>query len=374
MKIGMFGNVLNWGYLLGKALILSGHEVDLFLKIDENIKCYDPSWEDDDFDIQSNKWIHYENLKLSNIFNLRFRSKLLKTMNVFDVLIAIGEYAIWVSQAQKPYIVISYGGDLDELLKVKCSVKSILLSRLLKSSFRKAARFIYALPTQRALINKHKIKNSLFKSNVVPIDVKKYLMLDDEKKAIFRSKYSEQYVFFHPARQEWRLKDSNDKGNDRLFYAFARFVCKNCSNSLLIAIEKGRDVNNSKQLVKELGIERNVSWRGEMNKEDLIKMFNSVDALFDQFVYGYYGVLDLEAMSCGLPVFTYINVETAKNIELPSIFNVSSIDEIYTQMIRFSQGQLEYSPEGLSNWVKKHHDSNRIANELIEIINQYCNA
>src|SRR5438270_4631412 len=80
-------------------------------------------------------------------------------------------------------------------------------------------------------------------------------------------------VVFHHATQIW--KNSPDhlswKGNDKLVRGFAHFV-KECQHvaPCLITCERGRDVIETKKLVRELGIEKHVYWFPLMARKDIM--------------------------------------------------------------------------------------------------------
>lgn len=89
-----------------------------------------------------------------------------------------------------------------------------------------------------------------------------------------------QLMLFHHARHVW--KNSPDrftwKANDKLFRGFADFVKQNSSvSACIVSFEYGSDVNETKRLVHELGIEGQVFWFPQMMRKDIMVGLNLSD-------------------------------------------------------------------------------------------------
>ncbi len=97
-----------------------------------------------------------------------------------------------------------------------------------------------------------------------------------EMKAI-RSRFD--FIAFSHIRQSWKNPEDmwSYKGNDRIFKAFKNFLLVTKSEACLIVFEYGIDDQNSKALVKELGIEANVIWFPLMKRRDILVMISYVD-------------------------------------------------------------------------------------------------
>lgn len=357
MRIHFYGNVLNWAYLFGKYFRAKGHEVRVFLNRRERIQLYRPEWEDEELGRGLPEWVEVVDVQMGRLLAPRKPERdFLSRLGECDFIQTFGEHALWAWRTRTPYGVLSYGGDLEIIPFHRRTPKSLVLAALIKRAFRQSAFFVYAIPSHRALIKRLGLRRALFNPHAVPVDTAKYAPLPEPERQFLRKNYPHQYVFFHGARQEWTFKDANDKANDRLFKAFARFVKEYCSDSLLIAVERGRDVERSKQLVAHLGIGNKVLWMQELRKSELVKMLNSVDAFFDQFSHGYYGVAVLEALSCEVPSFVYINRREAQEISLPPVVNVFTEEEICQGMKAFADHKkLSALGKTSREWVLEHH-------------------
>ena len=80
-------------------------------------------------------------------------------------------------------------------------------------------------------------------------------------------------VFFHPTRHYFLREDSDVflKGNDKLLYAFARFIRRTEKRVKLLLVRKGRehDIREAGRLIAELDMEHAVEWLPEMPNKKL---------------------------------------------------------------------------------------------------------
>lgn len=357
MRIHFYGNVLNWAYQFAKFFHAAGHEVRVFLDRRERVQVYRPEWEDGELRDGLPEWVEAVDVGLDRLLTPgRTERAFIERLGACDLIQAFGEYALWAWRTRTPYVVLSYGGDLEIIAFSRAGLKGLLLARLLRRAFRRAAAFVYAIPSHQALAGRLRLRNAVFNPHAVPVDTDRYAPLDPTERRALRSVFAEKLVLFHGARQEWTWKDANDKANDRLFRAFARFVHGGGRDALLIAAERGRDVERSKALVASLGVADRVRWVPELQKPELIRMLNSVDAFCDQFSHGYYGVAALEALSCAVPTFTYIDTAAAVGVDLPPVINVGSEEEILRGIAEFAGlGTRAALGRRAREWVLAHH-------------------
>ena len=173
-------------------------------------------------------------------------------------------------------------------------------------------------------------------------------------------------TFFHPTRHVW-----NVKGNDRLLRAFAKFVAQGYK-SRLVMIDWGtmEDAEQSKALVKTLGIDRYVEWLSPVSKPRLIQLYNQSDVVFDQFILGSYGTTAPEAMGCGRPVVMYLDEYWNKKCygRVAPVLNAQTVDEILEAMLALTdRGLRRKLGEEARNYVVEHHSPPMIARQYIEL-------
>ena len=83
-----------------------------------------------------------------------------------------------------------------------------------------------------------------------------------------------------------------------------RLVRQDRPRAFLLLNDWGLEVERSRALIAELGIEQNVRWLAPLPKLKLIDAYRASDLVLDQFVLGTFGAVTAEAMACGCPVLT----------------------------------------------------------------------
>jgi glycosyltransferase involved in cell wall biosynthesis len=117
------------------------------------------------------------------------------------------------------------------------------------------------------------------------------------------------FILLYHGRQEWKTfhYEFNGKNTHHLIIGFANYVKKNPGiKAKLVMLEYGNDVQHSKQLVKELGIEQHVSWFPKMYRKDLMYLIKNADVCCGEFDRSYltFGTV-IEAMILKKPVIHY---------------------------------------------------------------------
>ena len=322
---------MNWAFQFGGYLRALGHDVRVFLNAREPVPLYRPEWEADCAATSLPDWIELVDIQLRRLLVPgRRERRFMAQLGDCDIIQTFGEYSMWAWRTGTPYVTLSYGGDVEILPFARATLKERTVGRLVTYALKGSDALVYAIPYHRPLIERLGIKRATFNPHAVPIDTDRCAPVAEPERYRLRSRFPQKLVFFHGARQEWIFKDANDKANDRLFRAFARFVKDDQAEALLVAVERGRDVERSKALLSDLGVSEHVRWVPELNKAALITMLNSVDAFFDQFSHGYFGVATLEALSCGVP--TCLRLGRFDDVVLPPVLDGGSEDEILSAM------------------------------------------
>ena len=144
------------------------------------------------------------------------------------------------------------------------------------------------------------------------------------------------FIVFAPARQHWRTwrDDSWDKGNDLLIRGFAKLVKTDAPKALLIMVEAGKTLEESKELIADLGITERVMWIPVQPHRPFIRYMMASDVVCDQFNNGSFGGIPPKAMMCKKPVMTNIEVPMHDWCfpELPPFLYAAETDEIYDQL------------------------------------------
>ncbi|HXF91770.1 MAG TPA: glycosyltransferase [Nitrospiraceae bacterium] len=236
--------------------------------------------------------------------------------------------------------------------------------RLLALAYRKAGKVIITNPDVIGSARRLELKNFQFIPH--PVDETKYR----PKPTLLRHQLVDQYqtnlILFAPSRHDWVLK-----GNDRLIRAFAQLRKETSSRPILILCEWGQELDRSRTLIRELGLEKAVVWTPPLNKMKLIEYYNAADIVLDQFTIGTFGTVTPEAMSCGKPVVLHFDrtVHEWCYAEMPPVLSAKEEKEIFGWMVELGGSPQARAQIGQASreWIEKHHGWELVADRQIEI-------
>lgn len=278
----------------------------------------------------------------------------------FDIYIGDGFTPFYFNRmGLKLDIFVPYGSDLSELpFKRKLSFKSIkhffysVIHNLIISKGQKEG---ILNTTQIITINNYDLLTKAFnrlKRTSLPLFTP-MVYLEKELKDIDFSQYVDEkmlnkYSFrvFSHSRQFWDDGGLESKGSERLILGFKKFNFKH-KDSCLILFEYGPSVENSKKLIHELGIQKNVIWVNKMPRKYILAMIRKYASIgADQFQTGYFGSTTYELMSQGIPVLNYVKMspeefEKKVGIMSPPLINVKTSSEIASSLQHFYMNKEE---------------------------------
>ena len=327
----------NLAYSNVKLLRKNGLDLELLMQKNppkgSNPLLFDPSLEN-----KYPKWAYfYDKSKTS------WKLQVIKKMRnkEYDLIHAYVELPIFAYISRKIFVANTQGSDFRELA-LSNSVRGFLLRR----SYKKAKAVLFFQPDHLPLFKKLKLKNGIF----IPPSWDTSFFKPDESS---RNEFGENFIIFHPANLEWRLK-----GNDILFNGYAKFV-KDYPNSILIIVDRGIDSKKSHDLILKLGIEKNVKFiPGPLNSTELLRYYNSADVIADQFVLGALGSIGWETFSCSKPLLAYVNEEQYSKVygESPPISNASTSSMVSQQLHKLLDNKFRKELGNKSySWIIKHH-------------------
>jgi glycosyltransferase involved in cell wall biosynthesis len=404
MKVHLYGNILNNSYYLTIALRKKGIDAEMFLDDSSALPQDYPWWEDSELS-QSNlpSWIHYYKVKPNFMFPQPILKQLIKDFSHCDVALVCGWGPIIAYRAKVPYLFHSYGSDLN----VTAFKEGILEALRNLTRFKKPRglrSLVMTSPYQRMAIQNadrvgiymgyqvnpyvkplgvlHKMKKLR-----LPWDVEKYNILENQ--ALNQKYKSYDIVYFMVARHTWKSVWFDLKGNDKFIKAYARFIKDKKPNVLLLTVEKGNDLEDSKKLIADFGLEGKVEWLKEMNK-DGIRALNSLHnvVVVDQFWHNRwykkypsdrmkprmgFGTGSIEALSAGRPLITAFFDEDFYDGNHPPILSAFTEEEIYSRLVESlemgEQGRKELGKKGYE-FVKKYHSWENAVNLHIDYLSE----
>lgn len=178
-------------------------------------------------------------------------------------------------------------------------------------------------------------------------------------------------VFFAPSRHDWVDRDpGSSKSNDYIFRALA-ILKDEKRNFRLMAVAWGRDVEASKRLTKDLGVDDMIEWVPTMNKRDLWKNYLRSNAVLDQFLSPALGGISFETMILGRRLISSLDIEQCRDFfgEAPPIMVASNVKEIVTAMRRVLDDPNDTAESGSAarSWMLKYHSADRITALQVQV-------
>ncbi|MAW33551.1 MAG: hypothetical protein CMK56_03985, partial [Proteobacteria bacterium] len=189
------------------------------------------------------------------------------------------------------------------------------------------------------------------------------------------------FILFHPPRHHWEdmktIDESYDKswlkGNDIFFNGVKNFIKKTDANPIIITVEWGQKVNESKKLIEHLGIERNVKWIQPQSIFMMTKYFSISDIIIDQFILGAFGSITAKALFHGKPIMTYVDEKSLNGFfkTIPPVINVENSKQITSLLNKFYKNRKLLEDIGYlgKKWYEKNHSNKVILEKLYLVYN-----
>ena len=260
----------------------------------------------------------------------------------------------------KPYIISAWGTDIYEFPK-----NGLKHEKIIKYNFKKAD---YLFSTSKAMAEEMK-KYTNKEISITPfgIDIEKYRM----NESIIKEKNTRNY------RVIGTIKTLEKRyGIDYLIKAFAIVKSRYEREEVYLKIAgDGSQLENLKNLVKELNLDEYVEFLGRINQEDVADTFNSFDIAVFPSLKESFGVSSLEAQACGVPVII-TNVgghpETVLNGESGLVVEAKNENILADAIISLLEKKEDLKQLGLNgaDFVKKEYELNKIFNEIEKIYNE----
>ncbi|MEN8221316.1 MAG: glycosyltransferase [Pseudomonadota bacterium] len=387
MRIHFVGNVCNNHYVFAKGLRSMGVDAHLFLTpFDLPCAQHRPESEDSELSKGYPDWIHTMSQSIPRPI-VSIPRKYLSEILACDLVDTHGNHAYHIRN-KVPYVIHPYGADFYDLPFIipeysRLDIRFPFI--FFQHHFFTKRRFRQNYSDASAIIMGHYdrlwkqgYEKLLLSKKIAPIP----LSIDTDKFSfcanrgdVFRKKYPKfKFFIFQTARQVWTpktVKRLGSKRNDILFKGFSIFAQAH-KDALLVLVDKGDpDIDKSKTLIRELGIQDSVIWIESMKRYELIKYLHSCDLFIDSFATGGHGCTALEAMSCGAPVMMYLNSKRYNQIlgETPPLINVKTPEALAEKMAYYYKHQDKLRDVAIKqrDFVERRHSLNAVCGELIKL-------
>ncbi|CCO23207.1 glycosyltransferase [Maridesulfovibrio hydrothermalis] len=367
MRIAHIGNLANLGFL--HCFFLRKAGIDAHLYVNDTVKILPIPYENGNVVIDYD-WIHrYPRKNLLAMFANQFPLAL--ELSKYDLvhswtcsLLPLAELILALKN--KSYFAYATGSDLREAGQ-RITANGFRIRR----HFKNAA---YVAHTFDMLTLQVSQKIQLKNCGLLKIPV------GNTAPKTYDTDQSRETIFFLPSRLHFTPKDKHElvfKNNNRFIFAFARYV-KAGGKAHLILLRRGSDYKQSMSIIKQLGIEKDITWKNEMTPIELSNFFYKCDVVIDQFNDLSYplpgGALAIEAMAHGTPVMIGNDVELNKKFYGTCCPNLScSTEDEILDMIVHCEDKTAVKKAGLASkeWINTHHGWKVITDELIRMYSLY---
>ncbi len=282
----------------------------------------------------------------------------------YDIIHAYATDGILPLLCNKPYVAFEHG-----------TIRDIPFQ---KTTQGRLCALTYAMADHVCITNADNIRSAkrlgLSRYSFIPHPVNEEFLEKDEESIRLYSELHERlnsdFIVFHPPRHHWEEERRPDweKGNDIFIRGFARFVKEVNPKASAIFIEWGKTVDESKALIRELGIEDRVLWMAPLPNRKMIRYINATDMMADQFYLGAFGSTLPKAMACGKVSMIYLDTKLHEWCfpEMPPVINAGREQEVFSGLKKMYidkewAGELA---EAARLWYMKYH-SNEVILELL---------
>lgn len=358
-KIAFLGSANALGMMYAIELRKQGFKVTYIVTTPRSDTLSRPEFHYPELHYPYDEWIKEKiitNPILANLFANQFLGDLIKLLNNHDLVVLSGYYLMLANHLKcKKIAFLSYGSDLDvwcnksnyrlhasnavKFKKPIRSIASLLAIKKMRSAFKKCnllITFPMGLSKERddILIENSKNWNG---ETIYRFDISFHPLINADRSFV---KNNEKLVLLCAARcsfiPEKDSSPSDMKGIDIILKGIAKYA--KCTKSIFEfhIIEKGKDLQETKNLATELGINNVIVWHKEMPFVELVKLYEKSHICFDQTSNSWLGAIGLYALYLGRPLIA----NSRKDILNEIWHNSSSVCEAQT-------------PDEVADWLYK---------------------
>ncbi len=283
----------------------------------------------------------------------------LAAMRQYDILLVSGIAVQTAPFVGKPYVGFPHGGDLYE-----SPFREDTFGKLTRAGWRRAHANVFSGGHFFRYGRILGLQNTTYIPILIDTDVYRP-PADGQKRRELLHTFDCERLFLSPARHNWNMK-----GNDRVIEAIAEVRKKTKHRFKVLFTSWGDDLEKSRALIHEKGIDEICIFVGTLSKGVLHEYMAAVDAVLDQFCIGEYGTATLEAMALARPVILFYRYEN----EIP-ILQSYSAPEIANQMLFVLEHPQKAEDVGqrARQWVIENHGPQVVIPKFLKVFEAVLN-
>lgn len=361
MKIGFFGNTNNFPLTLARALRRLGHDVLFF--VDSEYILHRPEHRYEDIPYPYDDWIiDVSPMRLPHYaFPNRKRARVISMLRECDAVVLNGLGTTMLEAIGRPAFLLLTGSDLEYFANLE-SIRHLMWSRSRRPQFVWRAiapplvRLLNArvVPAQRRGIQLA-TAYTYFPRGLMPHGdtLLAELGVDDERRSFFMMAdldgvdapplpNNDPLRVYSATRFNWKapippgMTALDYKGSDVMIRGLGLFYRRSGVRLNIRLVKKGLHVTEAMDLVREEGIEDQVTWLEEMTQRQVHEEFVRADITLEQFGASIPGMAALDAMALGRPVIADARPEVMERVigARSAICQARTAEEVCQQMLR----------------------------------------
>lgn len=128
------------------------------------------------------------------------------------------------------------------------------------------------------------------------------------------------------------------------------------------------EVKKAVETLQKEGYKVDFLFFDQKSNKEMPKLYAQADIVVEQLRIGWHGATALEAMACGKPVITYLRPDLIKYMpDIPIVSaNPRTITDVLRKLVKDKKLREELGKKGRV-YAVKHHDSQKIAQQMLEI-------
>lgn len=284
----------------------------------------------------------------------------------YDAVIGYSVEGIYPLICNKKYIALEHGTIR------KIPFVDDALGRMCKAVYKAADKVIITNCDNIEAAKKLQLKDYRFIPHPINEEVQKVQLPPSCTERL----HGQDFVVFHPARHHWdKHRDPSwEKGNDKIIAGFARFKKTASVKTVLVLTEWGLTIENSRRLIKKLGIEDAVVWIPVLPNQHMIEMISLSHVVVDQIGVGAFGSLAAKSLMCGKATLCHIDPEPHRACfdVIPPLISVESHVDV-ADCLQQLASDISYRnrvEKESREWYVQHHSNKLIAERLIGLIQE----